>query len=99
MRSHPRFALAAGMTALALFAPLAPADDVTTTAGKKLTGKLVAVDAQGVRFTTGDTKVQIPARDIVVVDLGNKVVPLAKDTTYSEIELTDGSTFRCRSSR
>lgn len=92
MRTRTCAALAAAML---LIASRAPADDITTTAGKKLTGKLVAVDAKGVTFTTGEAKVDIPARDIVVVDLGNKVAPLPKDvTTYSEIELTDGSTFR-----
>ncbi len=78
----------------ALVAPAAPADDVTTTAGKKINGKLVGVDAQGITFSTQDAKVPIPARDIVVVDFGNKLRPLANTTPYSEIELTDGSTFR-----
>ncbi|MBP3955135.1 NPCBM/NEW2 domain-containing protein [Gemmata sp. G18] len=88
-------ALAAGLTVLALTGPGATGDDVTTSAGKKLNGKLVAVDAQGVMFAVGESKAQIPARDIVVVDLGNKVAPVPKDvTTFSEIELTDGSTFR-----
>ena len=92
MRTRTCAALAA---ALLLVASRAPADDITTAAGKKLTGKLVAVDAKGVTFATGEAKVEIPARDIVVVDLGNKVAPLPNDApTYSEIELTDGSTFR-----
>lgn len=95
MRTSPLLVLAAGLTALALLASPAAADDITTIAGKKLTGKLVAVDANGVTFATGDTKVQIPARDLVLVDLGNKVPPLPKEvTTYSEIELTDGSRFK-----
>lgn len=90
-------ALAAASLALTLWALLsagASADDVTTTAGKKINGKLVGVDAQGITFTTTDAKVPISARDIVVVDLGHPVAAPPKDTTYSEIELTDGSTFR-----
>lgn len=80
--------------AVVLSAP-ARADDITTSAGKKLTGKLVAVEADNVTFAVGESKAQIPARDIVVIDLGNKVALLPKDvTTFSEIELTDGSTFR-----
>ena len=67
---------------------------MTTTAGKKLTGKLVGVDAQGVTFSTGDAKVTIPGRDLVAVDLGTPVAAPPKDATYSEIELTDGSTLR-----
>jgi hypothetical protein len=69
------------------------ADDVTTTAGKKLSGKLVAVDAESVTFAIGDGKVPIPARDVVVVDLGNAAPP-KEGGTFSEVELTDGSTFR-----
>ncbi len=90
-------ALAAASLAVALCACViadVSADDVTTTAGKKINGKLVGVDAQGITFTTTDAKVPISARDIVVVDLGNPVAAPPKDTTYSEIELTDGSTFR-----
>jgi hypothetical protein len=73
------------------------ADDVTTTAGKKINGKLVGVDAQGITFSTPGAKVPIPARDIVLVDFGNKQIPPPKDATFSEIELTDGSTFRVAS--
>lgn len=83
--------LALALTALHL-APVA-ADDVTTTAGKKISGKLASVDAKGVSFRVENASIDIPARDIVVVDLGNKVRPLPKDA-YSEIELADGSILR-----
>ena len=78
----------------ALLGTVATADDVTTTAGKKLHGTLVAVDAQGITFATDTAKVPILARDIVVVDLGHPVMPPPKSATYSEIELTDGSAIR-----
>lgn len=96
MRSVRRATSAAPLAALvlALLGAAATADDVTTTAGKKLTGKLVGVDAQGVTFSTGDAKVTIPGRDLVAVDLGTPVAAPPKDATYSEIELTDGSTLR-----
>ena len=84
--------LAAAVLALAVAG--ATADDVTTTAGKKLTGKLVGVDAQGITFSTGDAKVTFAGRDLVAVDLGAPVAAPPKDATYSEIELTDGSTLR-----
>jgi NPCBM/NEW2 domain len=86
--------------ALGLAASTAAADDLTTSNGKKITGKVVAVDAQGVTFTTTEAQVKVPAKEIVVVDLGNKVAPVpkdkdtGKDAKFSEIELTDGSTFR-----
>lgn len=85
----PVLALTVGALALAP----AAADDVTTTAGKKVSGKIVAVDAKGVSFRVDTARVDIPARDIVVVDLGNKVRPLPKET-FSEIELADGSVLR-----
>lgn len=70
----------------------AAGDDLTTTSGKTIKGKLVAVDAQGVTFRTSDAEVKVPGRDIVLIDLGNKVAPAA--AKYHEIELTDGSTLR-----
>ncbi len=95
MRSIRRASIASAALALfALLATRAPADDVTTTAGKKINGTLVGVDAQGVTFATKDAKVSIPARDIVLVDTGTKVFALPKDSQFSEIELTDGSSFR-----
>ena len=86
--------LAAAGQVLLLFVVVvggASAADVTTTAGKKISGKLVAVDAKGVVFSTGSAPVPIPSREIVVVDLGHKVFPLPKDISYSQLELTDGS--------
>lgn len=90
-RTRRLLLLALALGALAL-APVA-ADDVTTTAGKKLNGKLIAVDAKGVSLRLESALVDIPARDIVVVDLGNRVRPLPKET-FTEIELADGSILR-----
>jgi hypothetical protein len=87
------FALAFSLSAAAAFA-----DDLTTGAGKKMSGKLVAIDAQGVTFSTGDARVTIPGKEIVLLDLGNKVAPMPKaeggKSLVHEVELTDGSTFR-----
>ncbi len=77
-----------------LVAAVASADDLTTNGGKKLSGKLVSIDAQGASFTTGETRVTVAGKDIVLIDLGHKVAVPAKDVKYNEIELTDGSTFR-----
>jgi hypothetical protein len=73
----------------------APADDLSTANGKKLTGKLTAVAADGVVFKVGETETKIPAKDIAVVDLGNKIVAPAAKAPYTELELTDGSVLRC----
>ena len=56
--------------------------DMTTSGGKKITGKLVAVDAQGVTFSGGEAQARIAGKDIVVVDFHHAVspVPKAKET-------------------
>ncbi len=84
--------VASVMTSAALVVATARGDDVTTTAGKKISGKLVGVDAKGITFVTQQAQVDIPGRDLVVVDFGNKILP--PPATYSEIELTDGSLLR-----
>ncbi|MBA4189630.1 MAG: hypothetical protein C0467_16720 [Planctomycetaceae bacterium] len=81
--------------AITFVASVALADDITTTAGKKLVGKLVAIDAQGATILAGEARALVSGKDIVVIDLGGKVTPLPKDVRANEIELTDGSTFRC----
>src|SRR6478672_5803696 len=87
--------------AAALVATSALADDLTTTGGKKITGKLVGIDATGATFSTGEARVTVPGKEIVVIDLGNKIAPIPKDKAdpgklerMNEIELTDGSTIR-----
>jgi hypothetical protein len=71
----------------------ATADDLTTSGGKKSSGKLTAIDAQNVTFTINNAKVTVPNREIVVVSFGNDPLPAPKET-FSEIELTDGSTLK-----
>lgn len=70
------------------------ADSLTTTSGKKLTGKLVSVDGQGVTFDNGQGAVKVPGKDILLIDLGHPITEPAKGAKYNELELTDGSTFR-----
>src|SRR4051794_26858151 len=72
----------------------AAADDLTTLTGKRLTGKFVSVDAKGVVFHTDAGDVPVAAKELSAIDLGNKVAPPA-DAKYDEVELTDGSVFRC----
>jgi len=97
MKFTPRGYASRASGALALLALLAAgvfADDVTTTAGRKINGKLVAVDAQGITFTTTDAKVTIAARDIVIVDMGNRLFQRADKVPVSEVELIDGSVIK-----
>jgi hypothetical protein len=86
-----------GSFVLTLFflASAATADDLTTGAGKKLTGTLVAVDKDGVSFKVGDAPLKVSGKEIVLIDLGRRPLPLAKDVKFVEVELTDGSRFRC----
>ena len=80
---------------LSAIAATVAADDITTGAGKKLTGTLVAVDKDGVSFKIGDAPIKISGKEIVLIDMGRKPLPLAKDVKFHEIELTDGSRLRC----
>jgi len=76
------------------------AADLTTARGKKISGTLVAVDPEGVTVSSGKAKVKISGKDILVVDFHNPIAPIPKDKETgralksTEIELTDGSTFR-----
>ncbi len=90
--SFNRWTLASLIIALSI--SVVAADDLTTAGGKKLTGKLISIDASGATFLAGETKATIQGKEIVVIDLGRKVEPLPKDARLTEIELTDGSTIR-----
>lgn len=77
-----------------LLASFAGADDLTTAAGKKLTGLLVAVDKDGVTFKVSDSPLRVSGKEILLIDLGRRPLPVAKDVKYNEIELIDGSRLR-----
>jgi hypothetical protein len=80
---------------LCALAASAAADDLTNTAGKKLTGTLAAVDKESVTFKIGGAPVKIASKEIVIIDLGRKPLPVTKDVKINEIELTDGSRLNC----
>lgn len=71
------------------------ADELTTTAGKKHAGKLVAADARTVTFAVAGSNRQFANTEVSVIDLGHKVVAPAVGAKYTEIELVDGSIIRC----
>jgi hypothetical protein len=79
---------------LLAFASAAPAAEVTTLSGRKLTGDVVAVTAEGVTLKTAAGEESIPAADLLVVELSNETPRRDK---YAEIELTDGSVLACES--
>ena len=88
-----RTVLALAFSVLA-FPPLR-ADDLATIAGKKVAGRLVAVDAQTLTFRANDIDVKVPAKEVLAVEFGNKIPPPPKDLKFDEVELTDGSALRC----
>ncbi|MBX9623288.1 MAG: NPCBM/NEW2 domain-containing protein [Gemmataceae bacterium] len=87
-RLTPALLLALVLTAAA------GADDLSTVAGKKLAGTLVAVDKDGVTFRAGAADTKVSAKEILAVDFGRPVAAPPKDAKYSELQLTDGSAFR-----
>jgi hypothetical protein len=93
MRLRHRLPLAAALAGL--LAAAATAADVTTVTGKKLAGELVAVEPAGITLKTDGGEVKVAAKELLLVDLGNKVQPPGGDAKWSEVELTDGSVIRC----
>ena len=89
-----RWRLLALLTIVVLLAP-ASADDVTTLAGKKVQGKLQSIDRDGIVLQHNGSLERLPGKQLLVVDLGNKIVSPRQGARYHEVELTDGSVIRC----
>lgn len=73
----------------------AGADDVTTLAGKKLHGKLVKIDRDGITFQVDSKDSQLSGKELLIVDLGNKIVAPHPGAKFHEIELIDGTILQC----
>lgn len=73
----------------------AGAEDVTTLAGKKFNGKLVKIDRDGITFRVDSGDSRLSGKELLIVDLGNKVVAPRAGAKFHEIELTDGTVLRC----
>ena len=86
-----RFALSILTAVAALSGALAA--DVTTLAGRTVTGDLVAIDAAFVtiREAAGPTKLLV--KELAVVEMRKPPVP-PKEVKFDELELTDGSVLR-----
>lgn len=72
-------------------ATLAPAADLTTLSGKRLTGKPVSFDGAVLTLQTAAGPEAVPLKDLLVLDFGGK---LAAPDKYDRLELTDGSQLR-----
>ncbi len=86
-----RFALSL-LAALAALST-ASAADVTTLAGRTVTGDVVAIDATNVtiRELAGPTKFAV--KELAVIEMRKSPVP-PKEVKFDELELTDGSILR-----
>lgn len=69
-----------------------PAAELTTLAGKKITGDIASISSQAVVLRTASGDVRTPTPDVLYLDPGGAVAAPAK---YWEVELTDGSLLRC----
>jgi hypothetical protein len=78
-----------------LFALPAAAADLSTLTGKKLTGDLVAVNAEMLTFRTAEGEVTVPLKEIYALEFGSKVVAPPQGAKFDEIELIDSSIIRC----
>src|SRR4051794_8613191 len=77
---------------LLVFAVAAPAADLTTLSGKKLSGELAAVTAEGVTLKTAEGEVLTPLADVLLIELGAENLSREK---FTQVELTDGSVLAC----
>lgn len=73
------------------------AADLSTLTGKKYKGELKRIDAALLTFEADIGTVAIPLKDLFVLDFGRKAAAPAEGARYDELELTDGSIFRCTS--
>jgi NPCBM/NEW2 domain len=79
----------------ALFAATSPAADLSTLTGKKYKGELKRIDAALLTFDADIGMVAVPLKDLFVLDFGRKPLAPADGAKFDELELTDGSVFRC----
>jgi hypothetical protein len=78
--------------ALAAMLAVAPAADITTLTGKKLSGDLVSLTAKGVTLKSAAGEQTVPIAELLLVDLGPESP--GRDA-FTEVELADGSTLAC----
>jgi hypothetical protein len=80
------------LSVLLLFATLASAADLTTVAGKKITGDVTVIGPQGIVIKTSNGDVTAALAEVLLVDL-SQVTSI--QTKFTEIELIDGSQLHC----
>jgi hypothetical protein len=79
---------------LALLAGPAAGAELMTLAGKKISGDFLSVSDKGVELKVSGSPLMTPTAEVMYLDLGNALAP-DKEVKFAEVELTDGSVFRC----
>ena len=87
----------AALFLVGFFAAHTFAADLSTLTGKKYKGELKRIDTNLLTFDAEIGKVAVPLKDLFVLDFGRKPAAPAEGAKYDELELTDGSLFRCTS--
>src|SRR5262245_3025365 len=72
----------------------ASAAELTTVSGKKLSGEIASIGAQGIALKTASGEITTPLDDTLLVEIG-PITPI--QAKYTEVELVDGSILRCSS--
>lgn len=85
----------AGVLAI-LLAPQIFAAELTTLAGKKITGDVSSIGPTGITIKTKDGTVTTPIAEVLLVELGSAA---PQQSRYTEIELIDGTMLRCSAVR
>ena len=82
------------LVALAL-APAAPAAELATLDGKKLTGEIVSISGNELTFKTQAGEEKLLVTTIAAITTGPAPKQLDSGKKHTTVELTDGSLFRC----
>jgi hypothetical protein len=78
---------------VACLAGVTPSADVTTLAGKKVSGTPTKFENGVVTIRDGTNEVALPAKDLAVIDFGVRPGP-PEGTKYDDVTVTDGSLLR-----
>ncbi len=82
--------------AVLLAAMPAPAAEVKTLKNDSIKGELASINEKEVVLDVGGgKKVTTPINQVLLIDLGNPVVPPGADVKYALVELSDGTQVKC----
>src|SRR4051794_27800457 len=70
--------------------------ELRTLKGEALKGDVVSIDTKEIVFAKGVEKITVPLLQVLQIDYA-PLGKLASDARYTDVELTDGTLFHCRS--